>query len=106
MAILDAIVKKAIQGKLKFMEIDWATVDSVTFSKEDHLVHVTMALDGEESPVNVMVNYAVEDDELHVASVETSKRWMTEALLLVLERKGGKVELPEAVRGMVLSAIS
>lgn len=106
MAILDSILKKVIQGKLKFMGIDWAKVEAVTFSKEDRLVHVTLALDGEESPITAMVNYRVEDGELHVESIETSKRWMTEAALLVVERKGGRIELPAAVRGMVLKAIS
>jgi len=106
MAILDAILKKVIQGKLKFMGIDWAKVEAVTFSKEDHLVHVTMALEGEDQPVTAMVNYRVEDEELHVESIETSRRWMTEAALLVLEKRGGRVELPAAVRGMVLKAIT
>lgn len=106
MAILDAIIKKTIQAKLKFMGIDWAKVESVTFSKEDRLVHVSMSLDGEESPVTAMVNYRVEDGELHVASVETNRRWMTEAALLVLQKRGGRIELPAAVGGMVMKAIS
>ena len=106
MAILDAIIKKVIQGKLKFMGIDWAKVESVTFSKEDHLVHVTMDLDGEDAPVTAMVNYRVDGEDLVVESVETNKRWMTETALIVLQRNGGKVELPPAVRGMVLKAIT
>ena len=104
--MLNAILKKVIQGKLKFMGIDWAKVETVTFSKADHQVHVTMVLDGEEAPVTAMVNYRVEDEELHVASIETNKRWMTEAALIVLEKRGGRIELPPAVRGMVLKAIS
>jgi hypothetical protein len=31
---------------------------------------------------------------------------MTEAALLVVEKKGGRIELPDAVKGMVLKAIS
>ena len=104
--MLDIILKKAIQGKLKFMGIDWAKVDAVAFSKEDRRVDLTLDLDGEELPVTAMVNYRVEDEELHVESVETSRRWMTEAVLMVVEQKGGKIELPDAVRGLVLKAIS
>jgi len=106
MAILDAILKKAIQGKLHFLGIDWATVDTVTFSKPDRLVHMMLVLDGEELPVSAKVNYRVDGEELHIDSVETNKRWMTEVVLMVVERKGSKVELPEAVRGMLLKAIS
>ena len=106
MAILDAILKKAIQGKLNFMGIEWATVDSVTFSKPDRLVHMTLVLDGEESPVTATVNYRVDGEELHVESIETSRRWMTEVVLMVVEKKGSKIELPVAVSGMLLKAIS
>ena len=106
MAILDAILKKAIQGKLKFLGIDWAKVESVHFVKADCCVNVTLDLDGEELPVTAVLNYRVVGEELMVERIETSKRWMTEPARLMVARKGGKVELPEAVRGMVLKAIS
>jgi len=106
MAMLDLILKKAIQGKLKFMGIDWAKVESVNFLKEDHRVDVVLDLDGESDPVKAAVNYRVEGEDLVVEKVETSKRWMTEAATLMVERRGGKVEIPAAVRGMVFKAIS
>lgn len=104
--MLDTILKKAIQGKLKFMGIDWATVDSVTFSKADHRVDLTLGLDGEDVPVTAIVNYRVDGQDLMVEKVETSRRWMTEAAQLMVDRKGGKIELPSAVRGIVIKAIS
>ena len=106
MAILDAILKKAIQGKLKFMGIDWAKVDSVRFVKADRRVDLTLDLEGEESPVDAALIYRVEGEELMVESVETSRRWMTEAALMMVEKKGGKIDLPPSVRGMVLKAIT
>ena len=106
MAILDAILKKTLQGKLSSLGFDWATVDAVNFSREDRLVHMTLVLDGEELPVTAAVNYRVDGEELLVESVETNKRWMTEVVLMMVERKGGKIELPEGVRGIVLKAIS
>jgi hypothetical protein len=106
MAILDAILKKAIQAKLKFMGIDWATIDSVRFVKDDRRVDLTVGLEGEETPVDAALIYRVEGEELLVESVETNRRWMTEAALMMVERKGGKIDLPESVRGMVLKAIS
>lgn len=104
--MLEIILKKAIQGKLKFMGIEWAKVDAVAFSKKDRRVDLTLDLDGEELPVTAILNYRVEGEEVHVESVETSKRWMTEAALMMVERKGGKIEIPAAVRGLVIKAIS
>ena len=103
--MLDLILKKTIQGKLKFMGIDWAKVESVNLSKADHQVDVTLGLDGEDVPVTAKLNYRVDGEELLVESVETSRRWMTEAAKMMVERKGGKIDLPDSVRGMVLNAI-
>ena len=88
------------------MGIDWAKVESVSLLKEHRRVDVVLELDGETAHVTAAVNYRVEGEELLVEKVETNKRWMTEAATLIVLRKGGKVELPAAVRGMVFKAIT
>ena len=95
-----------IQGKLKFMGIDWAAIDSVRFVKDDRRVDVTVGLEGEEFPVTAVLNYRIEGELLLVESVETSRHWMTEAAKLAVAKKGGRIDLPESVRGVVLKAIS
>ena len=105
MGMLDTVIQKILADRLESRGLDWIDVRNVRLSKAEKLFELDLMLEGEERPLQAKLHYAIKDEALHITSVETSKRWITEVLQLVLVAKGGAFALPGGVVGMLVRVL-
>jgi hypothetical protein len=99
---LNPVIQKALDAKLSQLGIDWLKVESLVICSADKSVFATVVLDGEPDSVELTALYKLEGDQFVVESVETSKIWMSKALQLALDTKGGSFTVPSGMAGMVV----
>ena len=99
----DSLIFKAIQAKLASSGLEWIKLESFSLSSRDQLINLELTLEGEESPVKAEIRYSLGgDNTLVIRSVETNRRWMTEALKLAMTKTGDRFPLPGGLKGKVI----
>jgi hypothetical protein len=96
------ILTKLIESKLHSNGLNWLRLLDLRFSPKSKSVAAEVFLEGEDKPLSVSASYRVEGDFLVVGNIETSKKWITEGLLLALAKTGGKFELPSGLKGKMV----
>ncbi len=107
MSAADAVLTKAIQAKLESSGLDWIRLETLHFVRADKHVTVTIQLDGDPGPVTVDLTYTVSPDftTLSIASIQASRRWVTESLRLALAKTSGTIPLPGGLKGLALRVL-
>lgn len=99
----DSLIFKAIQAKLASSGLDWIKLESFTLSSREKKVSLELTLEGEESPVKGEVHYSLgAENAVVIRDVITNRKWMTEALKLVLLKTGNRFELPGGLKGKMI----
>jgi len=102
----DSLISKAIQAKLASSGLDWVKLESFTLSSRDKTVSAEVSLEGEERTVKVEVQYSLgAENVIVIREVETSRKWMTEALRLALLKTGNRFELPGGLKGKMIRVL-
>ena len=102
----DTLIFKAIQAKIASSGLDWVKLESFSLSSREKKVELEVTLEGEERPVKVEVQYSLGADKaIVIREVETSRKWMTEALKLVLLKTGNRFELPGGLKGKMIRVL-
>ena len=99
----DNLIFKAIQARLASSGLDWVKLDSFSLSSRDKKVNLELSLEGEDRPVKAEIHYSLGgDNAVVVRDILTSRKWMTEALKLVLIKTGNRFELPGGLKGKMI----
>ncbi len=102
----DSLIFKAIQAKLSSSGLDWVKLDSFSLSSRDKTVNLELSLDGEEQQVKAQIRYSLATENMIVIrDIVTSRKWMTEALKLMLLKTGDRFVLPGGLKGRVLKVL-
>ena len=102
----DSFIIKALQSKLASSGLDWVKLESFSLSSRDKTVNLELTLDGEDQPVKAEVRYSLAAENMIVIrDIVTSRKWMTEALKLVLLKTGDRFSLPGGLKGKVLKVL-
>jgi hypothetical protein len=96
------ILTKLIESKLHSNGLNWLRLMDLRFSPKTKSVAAEVFLEGEDKPLSLQAAYRVDGDFLEITQVETSKRWITEGLLLTLAKTGGKIALPGGLKGKMI----
>jgi hypothetical protein len=99
--MIDAILRKAIEGRIASAGLDWVKVLHVELRADQKTFTVALQLDGEEIPVSLSTRYRVDDTDVVIESVAASKKWVTEALSYGLLKHGGRFPLPGGISGRI-----
>jgi hypothetical protein len=101
-----SIITKALQAKLSSCGLDWVKLQSLHLDSKAKTIAAELTLEGEESPVTVDLSYSLGAEQtLVIRSVNTNRRWMTEALRMVLARKGDRIPLPGGIQGQLIRVV-
>ncbi len=99
----DSLIIKALQAKLASSGLEWVKLESFSLSRREQKVTAELALEGEDQPVKLQAYYSVGlDNTLTVREVETSRKWMTEALKLAMVKTGNRFPLPGGLKGKMI----
>jgi hypothetical protein len=96
------MITKAIEAKIQASGLNWLRLQDLRFSPKTKSITAELLLDGEERPLEVKANYRLDGEAVVIESVETSKKWITEALQLALLKHGGRVPLPTGMKGKLI----
>jgi hypothetical protein len=96
------LIMKAIEAKLASAGMDWLKLQSLQLRPKEKRLSAELLLEGESAAVSLELTYAVEGDFLKVVSLETSKKWLTEVVSLVLAKTAGQIELPGGLKGRLV----
>ena len=101
-----SLLLKALQTKLASSGLDWIKLESLQFCSRDRKLVAEISLAGEELPLHVQLHYSLSADHfLTVEEVETSRKWITEALRLGLVKSGNRFPLPGGIKGKLLRVL-
>lgn len=101
-----SLIQKAIQAKLSSSGLDWVKLDSFSLSSRDKTVILELSLEGEDQPVRAEIRYSLAAENMIVIrDIVTSRKWMTEALKLVLLKTGDRFALPGGLKGTMLKVL-
>ena len=101
-----SLIAKAIQSKLASSGLEWVKLESFTLSSRDKAITVELSLDGEDQPVKIDIHYSLgAENTVVIREVETSRKWMTEALKLALVKTGNRFTLPGGLKGKMLKVL-
>lgn len=102
----DSLISKAIQAKIASSGLDWVKLESFTLSSREKKASLELSLEGEDRPVQAEIQYSLgAENVIVIREVETTRKWMTEALKLVLLKTGNRFELPGGLKGKMLRAL-
>jgi hypothetical protein len=102
----DSLIAKAIQAKLASSGLDWVKLESFTLSSRQKTISLELTLEGEDRPVKADIQYSLgAENAVVIREVETSRKWMTEALKLVLLKTGNRFELPGGLKGKLIRVL-
>jgi hypothetical protein len=102
----DSLIAKAIQAKLASSGLDWVKLESFTLSSRQKTISLELTLEGEDRPVKADIQYSLgAENVVVIREVETSRKWMTEALKLVLLKTGNRFELPGGLKGKLIRVL-
>jgi hypothetical protein len=96
------IITKAIEAKLHANGLNWLRLLDLRFSPKSKSIAAEVFLEGEEKPLTITATYAVEGDSLRILTLETSKRWITEGIQLMLLKQGHCFPLPTGIKGKMV----
>ena len=100
------LILKAIQAKVEASGLDWLKVKEFRLDAGERRVTATLELAGEADPVMLSARYRINDDNTaEITEVHASRRWMTEALRLALEKTGASFPLPDGWKGKLIRAL-
>ncbi len=98
---MDLIIK-AIEAKLQSAGLNWIKLQSLQLRIKDRSLTAEVLLDGEPLPLAVEARYEIVGDKIKIASLNTSKKWLTEAANLALLKTDGAFPLPGGIGGKLL----
>ncbi|HWB03447.1 MAG TPA: hypothetical protein VG796_10515 [Verrucomicrobiales bacterium] len=99
----DSLIFKALQAKLSSSGLEWIKLESFSLSSKDQLINLELTLEGEPTTVKVEIRYSIGgDNTIVVRSVETNRKWMTEAIKLVMVKTGDRFPLPGGLKGKMI----
>jgi hypothetical protein len=102
----DSLIFKALQSKLSSSGLEWIKLESFSLSSRDQLINLELTLEGEESVVKAEVRYSLGgDNTLVIRSVETNRKWMTEAIKLAMVKTGDRFPLPGGLKGKMIKML-
>ena len=102
----DSLIMKALQAKLAGSGLDWVKLESFSLSSRDKTVNLELTLEGENEPVKAEIRYSLAAENMVVIrDIVTSRKWMTEALKLVLLKTGDRFPLPGGLKGKMLKVL-
>jgi hypothetical protein len=96
------ILLKFIESKLQANGLNWLKLLDFRFSPKTKTLAAEVFLEGEDKPLSVSASYTVEGDFLVLSNVETSKRWMTEGIQLLLLKSSNRLPLPTGLKGKMV----
>lgn len=98
-----SLLLKLIQAKLDSSGFDWIQLHSLQLIPSQKTLTAEIKLAGEEQFLRVDAVYRVTpDDQIHIESLTTSRRWLTEVAELALAKTGRSFPLPEGVKGKLI----
>ncbi len=103
--MIDTVLRKAIEARLASQGLDWLRLRHLELRASQKILFLEIDLDGEDQPVHATARYQVVDTGVLIASVETSRRWLTECALLALAKHGGHFPLPPGLAGTLARAL-
>ena len=102
----DSLIQKALQSKLVSSGLDWVKLESISLSSRDKTVNLELSLEGEDQPVKAEIRYSLAaENVIVIRDIITSRKWMTEALKLVLVKTGDRFPLPGGLKGKMIKVL-
>lgn len=102
----DSLIFKALQAKLASSGLEWIKLESFSLSSRDQVINVEVTLEGEETTVKAEVRYSLGgDNTIVIRSVETNRKWMTEAIRLAMVKTGDRFPLPGGLKGKMIKML-
>ena len=102
---MNAIIRKAVETKLKRMSIDWVSIESLEIVSAQKFIDMTVSLEGEEHPVDVTIHYVIEENHVVVGDLKASRPWIAKAMGFILEQQGGRYPIPSGMEGMAIRMV-
>ncbi len=97
---------KALQAKLASSGLDWIKLNALHLDSKANRISVEFTLEGEERPVKAEVRYSLgAENVIVVREVTTNRKWITEALKLVLAKTGDRFPLPGGLKGKMIRVL-
>ena len=101
-----SFITKALQAKLESSGLAWIKLDALNLNSKANTIAVEFTLEGEEQPVQAEVLYSLgAENVIVVREVTTSRKWLTEAIKLVLVKTGNRFELPGGLKGKMIRVL-
>ena len=102
----NALIMKALQAKLSSSGLDWIKLNALNLNSKENTIAVELTLEGEDSPVKAEIRYSLGgDNTLVIRDVMTNRKWMTEALKLVMLKTGDRFPLPGGLKGQLIKVL-
>jgi hypothetical protein len=99
----DSLIFKALQAKLASSGLDWIKLESFSLSSRDQVINAEVTLEGESTTVKTEIRYSLGgDNTIVIRSVETNRKWMTEAIRLAMVKTGDRFPLPGGLKGKMV----
>ena len=96
------LLLKAIEAKLQSAGLNWIKLQSLQLRIKEKTVVAEVLLDGEPLALAVEATYEIVGDKIRIASLNTSKKWLTEAANLALLKTEGAFPLPGGIVGKLI----
>ena len=96
------LLLKAIEAKLQSAGLNWIKLQSLQLRIKEKTVVAEVLLDGEPLALAVEATYEIVGDKIRIASLNTSKKWLTEAANLALLKSEGAFPLPGGIVGKLI----
>ena len=96
------LLLKAIEAKLQSAGLNWIKLQSLQLRIKEKTVVAEVLLDGEPLALAVEATYEIVGDKIRIASLNTSKKWLTEAANLALLKTEGAFSLPGGIVGKLI----
>jgi hypothetical protein len=96
------LLLKAIEAKLNASGMDWLKLQSIQLRPKEKRLAAELLLEGETGPVSIELFYTINADCIKIASLQTSKKWLTEVLSLALAKSDGQLPMPGGIKGRLI----
>jgi hypothetical protein len=102
----DSLISIALQSRLASSGLDWIKLDDLHLDSKANTITVEFTLEGEHQPVKAEVRYSLgAEDVIVIREVTTNRKWMNEAIKLVLVKTGNRFPLPGGLKGRMIRVL-